>query len=51
MVIIALLIKYRDINDNIRKKVNILGLLFFLDGKHDPHNLIIKAIMPGTNPF
>lgn len=45
------MIKYRDVGDNIRKKVNIVGLVFLLDGKPDPNNLFVRAISPGVNPF
>lgn len=54
LVLIGLIFKYRNIGENIRKKVNILGMVFFLDGQPDTNNLIVKAINPkmvAVNPF
>ena len=36
IVIIGLMFKYKNIVEHIRKKVNIFGLLFYLDGNPDP---------------
>lgn len=54
LVLIGLIFKYRSIGENIRKKVNILGMVFFLDGQPDTNNLIVKAMNPkmvAVNPF
>lgn len=54
LVLIGLIFKYRSIGENIRKKVNILGMVFFLDGQPDANNLIVKAMNPkmvAVNPF
>lgn len=54
LVLIGLIFKYRNISENIRKKVNILGMVFFLDGQPDTNNLIVKAMNPkmvAVNPF
>lgn len=54
LVLIGLIFKYRNIGENIRKKVNILGMVFFLDGQPDTNNLIVKAMNPkmvAVNPF
>ena len=54
LVLIGLIFKYKSIGENIRKKVNILGMVFFLDGQPDANNLIVKAMNPkmvAVNPF
>lgn len=54
IVLIGLMFKYRNIGENIRKKVNIGGMVFLLDGQPDQNNLIVQALSPkmmAVNPF
>jgi hypothetical protein len=39
-----LLVKYRNINQSLKKKINIYQFVFILYGKKDPHNLLVKVI-------
>jgi hypothetical protein len=43
-VLIGLLLKYRNVGEGLRKKVKFGEIVFLLDGKKDPHNLVIKAL-------
>lgn len=54
IVLLGLMFKYRDIGENIKKKVNIFGQVFLLDGRPDHNNLIVQTFTPklvAVNPF
>ena len=50
IVQLALLLKYRDVLETLRKKVNICGLTFLLDSQPDSHNLIAKIFTEKAQP-
>lgn len=47
---LALLFKYRNAVETLRKKVNICGLTFLLDSQPDHSNLIAKLFNEKPNP-
>lgn len=54
LVLFGLLFKYRNVGEHVKKKVNMCGLTFLLDGKPDEHNLIVQALggkPAAVNPF
>lgn len=48
-VLIGLLFKYRAVGEHVKKKVNLAGMTFILDGQVDAHNLILRALASPTD--
>lgn len=54
LVVIGLLFKYRTVNENVQKKVDLCGATFLMDARADPHNLLLSVMKPQNeklNPF
>lgn len=46
LILIGLLFKYKSVDENVKKKLSVLGVQLVMDARADPHNLVLKSLKP-----